>query len=497
MLQQFVDQLKQKYPSIQDIRIPEENALSTVVASEQADSSATPDETKAELPSDSSEAVSASETEDSTESKKESEENTEEQRASEKKKMSVEASALAGQSFSPVIIIRRYQLKTVTALLSDIGAWADEHQCQIIPVILTPKETEQLQGFLFKDRELTPEQIVESYRSREGYPANARRHIVVALEEIQRLLRNVEQDYPTSGQHALGNGQYIQSLFTQLTHWGATIFHKPYSNALDIWSFLLEQFPGHRSLSRPENAHFPLRLEAFIQRHRMLAPLASQTFDNNDLEIENLSQPLLLMARSLRIEATRRLTSLSERKQRSRKRFLATTVSLGSIVLVALAAWWFLRPPVLASIKLPKGSTPGGIVGNYYGGQNFNRFLNKRADRQINMYWQSSPLQKVPADYFSVRWKGFLEAPHDGKYRICAEYDDGAQLRIDKKELINDWRVGGSRTKCKVLHLEKGWHSLYMQMFEARGGAIAKLSWERPKRPGIRPIPARHLCCTK
>lgn len=469
MLQQFVTQLKQNYPSIKDIRIPAEDALLANLQEEEAEPEAP--------------AAESADTEEKAGAP------TSEQEKNQK--------ALAGQSFSMVIVLKQYNLKTVNALLIEISDWAAQQECDAQPVLLTHQETEQLQGFLDGTMELTPANIVESYRSREGYPSNARRHILVVLEEIQRLLRNLEQDYPTSGQHALNNGLYVQSLFEQLTRWGATIFHQSFTTPEDTWNFLLQQFPGHRYLNQPQNAYLPTRLKAFIQRHRMLAPLASQSFDNNDLEIENLSQPLVVMARSLRMEATRRLTPVEERKQRNRRRLLFTGVSVGTVLALVLGVWWYLRPPVMSSSPLPKGSQPGGIVGNYYGGQNFTRYITKRTDYGINMNWPGSPLAKVPSDYFSVRWKGFLEAPTPGKYRICSTVDDGVQLRLNSKELINDWRVGSARTKCKVVHLEKGWHSLFLQMFEARGGSVIKLSWEKPNQPGIRPIPGKHLCCKK
>lgn len=380
-------------------------------------------------------------------------------------------------------------------MLTEIGEWANIQKKRVRPMILTSRESELLQRYSVTNTLLDPANIVASYKQKEGYPATARRHILAALEEIQRMLRNLEQDFPTSGYHAHNNGMQIHAIWESLTRWGAALYNQPYTDAQDMWQFLCKQFSTHRYLSRASVVLFPLHLSSFLLRHQALSTLLTQTYGNNDLEIEHLTEPLLAMARQLRSEAHHRLTLKEERQQRNRRRFLVTSTTLGSLAIIAVVVWWILRPPMLSAVALPKGSQSGGIVGNYYGGQNFNRWLNRRIDAGINMYWPSRPIDKVPDDYYSVRWKGFLEAPATGKYRICAEYDDGAQMRIGNKDVVSDWNVGGARTKCKVLFLEKGWHPLHLQMFEARGMSMIKLSWEHRQRSGLHPIPAQHFCC--
>ncbi len=508
MLEQFVNQLKRNHPSIQEVRIagkafaltsaaqtettttdetsePTAEAFDTSAAA--GDTSASPEATEGE----------ASQTTDSSSEGDVAAVAAEAAKASEPEEAAPATSDEVPASLELVVLIRKYHLKTVNSILNEIAAWGEANGSDIKPVVLTPRETELLQRYSVNDTELQPDQIIESYKQKEGYPATARRHVLAALEEIQRLLRNLEQDFPTAGHHAWSNAQIIASLLERLTRWGAALYGQEYTNAKDMWSFLLKQFSTHRYLSKPEVVYFPFRLEAFQKRHQVLAPLVTQTYGNNDLEVEQLTQPLLSLARELRRQTHRRLTLDEERKQRTRRRLLVSSVSVGTLAIAAVVLWWFLRPPVISAVSLPKGSITGGIVGNYYGGQNFNRFITRRVDRGINMYWHNSPLKKVPADFYSVRWKGYLEAPHGGKYRLCAEYDDGAQFRVGTKDVVKDWRVGGARTKCKVLFLEKGWHPLHLQMFEARGMSVIKLSWEHPKRKGVHPIPSKHFCCKK
>lgn len=496
MLEQFVNQLKRNHPSIQEVRVAGEAFALTSAAEEKAQAAFPADATS----STTEPAAEVSETSASADAP--AEENAAAPEAApiapaeaskEEESTTVEQSSIT----SIVVLIRKYHLKTVNSILNEIAAWNELNSTTLRPVVLTPRETELLQRYSVTDTELTPGQIIDSYKQKEGYPATARRHVLAALEEIQRLLRNLEQDFPTAGHHAWSNAQIIESLLERLTRWGAALYNQDYTNPKDMWGFLLKQFSTHRYLSKPVATHFPFRLEAFQERHMVLAPLVTQTYGSNDLEVEQLTQPLLTMARELRRQAHRRLTLDEERKQRTKRRLLVTSISAATLAIAAVTVWWFLRPPTLSAVALPKGSLTGGIIGNYYGGQNFNRFISRRVDRGINMYWHNRPMKKVPADFYSVRWKGYLEAPVGGKFRLCAEFDDGVQFRLGTKDVVKEWHVGGARSKCKVIFLEKGWHPLHLQMFEARGLAVVKLSWEHAKRKGLHPIPAKHFCCKK
>lgn len=427
MLQTFTTQLKQKYPSIQAIRILDENVSAPTVE----------------------------------------------------------------------IILQQYNLHVVNALLIDIGTWAKDHESPIEPLFLSAEEATQLQALSDTYQDMTPEQIVASYRSHKDHPTNARLHILTALQELQRSLHKLQKGSPASGLESHHRGQTIAFLFAQLMGWGAVVFEQPYTNPDEIWSFCTKQFSVEPPGFSLESVLLPLRLRAFIKRHKTLTSLSSQTFVHNDFEIENLIQPLLSMTRSLQKEAIRRLTPQTEMQERHQKRIRTLGFSLATVLVLAAILWWALRPPVLYAIQLPTGSLPGGIIGKYYSDPYMNQFRNQRVDPGIQMHWRTSPLAQVPPDHFSVRWQGFLEAPQPGKYKICTRHDDGVKLRLGHKELIEDWLVGGPRTKCAFIHLTKGWHALDLQMFEDRGEATIELYWQPPQRPDLHIIPADRLCCKK
>lgn len=63
-------------------------------------------------------------------------------------------------------------------------------------------------------------------------------------------------------------------------------------------------------------------------------------------------------------------------------------------------------------------------------------------DQAIDFSWgNSSPAKNVSADFFGLRWSGFLYAPASGTYSfITAHQDrDGARLFIDEKTIYEHW----------------------------------------------------------
>lgn len=107
-----------------------------------------------------------------------------------------------------------------------------------------------------------------------------------------------------------------------------------------------------------------------------------------------------------------------------------------------------------------------------------------RNDRTIDFDWgNGSPAPgTLGADEFSVRWTRTLELPA-GNYRFTATTDDGLRLFVSGQLLINQWREQPARTVSGDVYLNRGRVAVQMEYFEARGGAVARLRWERIDSP--------------
>ncbi len=93
----------------------------------------------------------------------------------------------------------------------------------------------------------------------------------------------------------------------------------------------------------------------------------------------------------------------------------------------------------------------------------------------INFNWgEGSPGANVPSDNFSARFERTMNF-NFGTYEISVTMDDGARLFIDDELVIDEWQVGGSRTRT-TRQVLSGSRQLRLEYFEATGAAQLQLS---------------------
>lgn len=170
----------------------------------------------------------------------------------------------------------------------------------------------------------------------------------------------------------------------------------------------------------------------------------------------------------------------------------ATTYS-GDIYLSAGAAtvqMEYFESRGSASARLTWQRVDGGSQISDWQGEYFNnRNLSGgpalvRNDRAIDFDWGfGSPAPGlIGADDFSVRWTRSLDLP-TGNYRFTATTDDGVRLYVSGRLLVSAWREQSPTTVTGDIYLTGGRVAVQMEYFEARGGAQARLRWERIDSP--------------
>ncbi|NPV09775.1 MAG: hypothetical protein HPY83_17675 [Anaerolineae bacterium] len=108
-----------------------------------------------------------------------------------------------------------------------------------------------------------------------------------------------------------------------------------------------------------------------------------------------------------------------------------------------------------------------------------------RDDAQINFdFGLGSPAPQIPADFFSVRWTS-TQTFDAAVYRFTVQTDDGARLWIDDQLVIDAWREQAVTVYTADRFMTAGQHSMRLEYFEATGGAVIRLSWQR-----LEPAPA-------
>ena len=118
---------------------------------------------------------------------------------------------------------------------------------------------------------------------------------------------------------------------------------------------------------------------------------------------------------------------------------------------------------VPARAQAPAGD---GILGEYYEGVDFERLVTRRRDATLAFDWgHAPPAPGLGAEYFSVRWTGWLVPPASGRYLFHATVDDGVRIWLNDKlvqirELLK-WKL--VRSKPRTL-----WAACWIVSSEAR-----------------------------
>jgi len=128
--------------------------------------------------------------------------------------------------------------------------------------------------------------------------------------------------------------------------------------------------------------------------------------------------------------------------------------------------------PATSLYAIPMGIN--GLVGKYY----------------ANNHWSGSPtvIQKdsfvfandfLPG-FFSIEWEGRILLPRAGTYTFGTRSDDGSQLWIDDKLVVDNGGHHSDRYVESRVALSEGWHDLRLRYFQDDGGKIMELWWIPP-----------------
>ena len=85
-----------------------------------------------------------------------------------------------------------------------------------------------------------------------------------------------------------------------------------------------------------------------------------------------------------------------------------------------------------------------------------------------------------PNNNWGVRFSGFIDIPTDGKYRFWIRSDDGSQLSIDGRALLNNDGVHPAAEKNGTLNLKPGLHELEVVYFQGGGETEFQVQWAPP-----------------
>ena len=83
-------------------------------------------------------------------------------------------------------------------------------------------------------------------------------------------------------------------------------------------------------------------------------------------------------------------------------------------------------------------------------------------------------------DRFVVKWTGKLTISRSGRYKFQTCSDDGSNLYVGSRKVVNNDGLHGTRCREGSYDLRKGQHDITVNFFENGGGAVCYVKYKGP-----------------
>ena len=100
------------------------------------------------------------------------------------------------------------------------------------------------------------------------------------------------------------------------------------------------------------------------------------------------------------------------------------------------------------------------------------------------------------AERYGIRYTGFMRVPEDAVYEFSLISDDGSNLSVAEKLVVDNDGYHGAEEKTGMIALARGLHPFVLRYAQATGGAALALRVRR-EGEGWRPVPPEWLYHTR
>ncbi|MDZ4702219.1 MAG: PA14 domain-containing protein [Rhodothermales bacterium] len=88
--------------------------------------------------------------------------------------------------------------------------------------------------------------------------------------------------------------------------------------------------------------------------------------------------------------------------------------------------------------------------------------------------------ESIIADGYLLRFTGYLNAPNDGQYTLYTASDDGSQMYIGDRLVVDNDSIQSIQERSGTIGLKAGLHAITVGYFERTGDAALSTSWAGP-----------------
>lgn len=123
---------------------------------------------------------------------------------------------------------------------------------------------------------------------------------------------------------------------------------------------------------------------------------------------------------------------------------------------------------------------PGWKAEYYNNRQASGTILATRTEQLIDNPWEKQAVSGLGNSDFSVIWTAYLKCDYTGEYTFAYTADDGMDLSLDGKKIIDDWKDNAEHTQTTTVKLKAGrTYVIVARYYQAGGGAVARLDVSR------------------
>ncbi len=105
-----------------------------------------------------------------------------------------------------------------------------------------------------------------------------------------------------------------------------------------------------------------------------------------------------------------------------------------------------------------------------------------RYDKDVNFNWgEHAPASGIGANQFSARWTAEIRPAASGTYLVALTSDDGSRLKINDKQVVNNWGDHGEETRDAKVELVAGQtYRFVVEYYDASKSASISFGWAPP-----------------
>ncbi len=137
-----------------------------------------------------------------------------------------------------------------------------------------------------------------------------------------------------------------------------------------------------------------------------------------------------------------------------------------------------------------------GLLAQYFANMTVSGSVALQRVEVPNFDWgYGAPAPGLPADGFSVRWSGWVEAAGSGATQFRTLSDDGVRVWIDNRLVIDNWADHGATLDVgAATNLVGGKrYPITIEFHESIAAAVMKLEWQPPGATGFVTVPIERL----